>query len=87
MRQPNLRPLSFGGWDFSRAELHLILEVVSAFGGLGIAEMARTLCELLGWKQPSGGLKRPEWWGLLEYLAERAVLLCPSEIRPEPNSD
>ncbi len=82
MSQPNLVPLTFGGRDFSPAELNLIREVVSGFGGLGITEMARTLCELLGWKRPSGGLKHLECRRLLEHLAEGGLLRLPERLGP-----
>src|SRR3989442_10050434 len=46
------------------------------FSALGVTEIARTLCELLEWKRPSGGLKNHECRQLLERLqAEGSVQL------------
>ena len=53
-------PLIFGGRSFSAAELELMREIASEFGALGLTEISRTVCELLEWKRPSGGLKNLE---------------------------
>lgn len=50
-------PRVFGGRTFSVAELELIRETVMEFAALGVTEIARTVCELLEWKRPNGGLK------------------------------
>ena len=50
--------------------------VAHDYAGLGVTEIARTICELLEWKRPSGGLKNHECRQLLERLrAEGAVTL------------
>ena len=38
------------------------------FSALGVTEIARTVCELLDWKRPRGGLKNHECRQLLERL-------------------
>jgi len=45
----------FCGRRFVRSELELMRQIAAEFAGLGRTEMARTLCELLEWKRPSGG--------------------------------
>ena len=74
--------MTFGGRDFSTAELDLIREVVSGFGRLGITEIARTACELLEWKRPNGGLKNLECRRLMEQLAEQGQLRLPGRLGP-----
>jgi hypothetical protein len=75
---PPLPPtLIFAGREFSAAELELIRQISSDFAGLGITEIARTVCELLDWKRPNGGLKNPECRRLIEHLAEQGGLRLP----------
>jgi len=77
MSQPNLPPLTFAGREFTSADLELIRQITSDFAGLGITEIARTACELLEWKRPSGGLKNLECRRLIEQLAEQSLLRLP----------
>jgi hypothetical protein len=72
--------VTFCGRRFSRSELELMRQIADQFAGLGRTEMARTLCELLEWKRPSGGLKNHECRQLLERLAEQGWLRLP-EVR------
>ena len=50
------------------------------FSGLGVTEIARTICELLEWTRPSGGLKKHECRQLLERLQAEGFLELP-ELR------
>ena len=43
-------------------------QLAQEFSGLGVTEIARTVCELLEWTPPSGGLKNHECRLLLEWL-------------------
>src|SRR5438046_4622292 len=43
-----------------------------------VTEMARTICGLLAWTRPNGGLKNHECRQLLERLAEQGVLTLPA---------
>ena len=45
---------------------------------LEVTEIARTVCELLEWKRPNGGLKNHECRQLLERLAAEGVLTLPA---------
>ncbi|WP_218188145.1 hypothetical protein [Desulfosarcina cetonica] len=47
----------FCGREFSAEEVSLIQEVVDTCGGVSRNELAKTVCELLDWKRPNGGLK------------------------------
>lgn len=77
MSEPALPPLSMGGREFSSADLELIRQITSDFASLGITEIARTACELLEWKRPSGGLKNLECRRLIEHMAGLGLLRLP----------
>jgi hypothetical protein len=55
----------------------MIREIASAFPALGRTEISRTVCELLDWKRPNGGLKNHECRQLLERLCGRGWLVLP----------
>src|SRR5258708_32390695 len=65
------------GREFSSVELELIVEMVTDFGSLNLTEISRTLCELLEWKRPSGGLKSLECRQMLTQLSERGWIRLP----------
>jgi hypothetical protein len=69
--------LTFSGRTFSPRELRLIQEVCRDFGNLGRTEISRTVCELLEWKRPSGGLKNHECRLLLERMEALGELKLP----------
>jgi len=69
--------VTFCGRSFSRSELELMRQIAGEFAGLGRTEIARTICELLEWKRPRGGLKNHECRQLLERLAEQGWLRLP----------
>jgi hypothetical protein len=78
MSQPNLPPLTFAGPEFSSADLELVREITCDFAALGISEIARTACELLEWKRPSGGLRNVECRRRIEHLVEQGLLRLPA---------
>ncbi len=49
-----------------RAQLELIQQICFDFASLARTEISRTVCELLQWKRPNGGLKNRECRLLLE---------------------
>jgi hypothetical protein len=69
--------LIFCGRTFSGVELALMRQTAREFPTLGITEIARTICELLEWKRPSGGLKNHECRQLLERLQTEGFLKLP----------
>ena len=73
---------SASGRRFTGSELGLIQEVVESCGGLSQMELARTVCELLNWKRPSGRLKALECRQFLERLERDGQLGLP---RKRPN--
>jgi hypothetical protein len=69
----------FCGRTFTVDELRLIKEVVSDCGGISRLELAHTVCELLDWKRPGGGLKARECRDLLERLEIEGTLKLPGK--------
>jgi hypothetical protein len=57
----------------------MIREVVQTCKGLSRLELAHTVCELLDWKRPSGGLKARECRDLLERLECQGILRLPEK--------
>jgi hypothetical protein len=78
MSEPKLPALTFGGREFSCADLELIRQITSDFSTLGITEISRTACELLEWKRPNGGLKNLECRRLIEHLAGQGFVELPA---------
>ena len=74
----------FCGRSFSSAELQLICGVVKRCWGLSRRELAHTLCELLQWSRPGGGLKAHECREFLELLDSRGVLQLPMKRETKP---
>ena len=69
--------LTFCGRTFHTGELELMRQTALEFSALGVTEIARTVCELLAWKRPSGGLKNHECRQLLERLQAEGFLQLP----------
>jgi len=69
----------FCGREFSTQEVSLIQEVVQTCAGISRKELANTVCELLDWKRPAGGLKVRECRDLLERLESQEVLTLPGK--------
>ena len=69
--------LTFCGRMFRAGELELMRQTALEFSALGVTEIARTVCELLDWKRPSGGLKNHECRQLLERLQAEGFLQLP----------
>ena len=65
------------GRRFTAQEVELMRVVARDYAGLGVTEIARTICELLEWTRPNGGLKNHECRQLLERLAAEGVLTLP----------
>ena len=69
----------FCGREFTTEEVSLIQEVVETCAGISQLELAHTLCELLEWKCPGGGLKARECRDLLERFERQGVLALPDK--------
>jgi len=77
--------LIFCGRTFGPSELELMRQIAREFSALGVTEIARTICELLEWTRPSGGLKNHECRQLLEQLQAEGFLELP-ELRKRGGS-
>jgi Domain of unknown function (DUF4338) len=78
--EPMADSVTFCGRTFRSHELELMRQIAAQFSALGVTEITRTVCELLGWKRPNGGLKNHECRQLLERLAAQGALTLP-ELR------
>jgi hypothetical protein len=82
VEQESATKRKYFGREFSQEELELIKEIVNGFGSLSVSEISRTVCELLEWKRPSGGLKSHECRQMLEEMRDRGMFKLP-ELRGE----
>src|SRR5438552_15105277 len=76
--------LPFCGRQLTSSEWELIQEITRDFSGLGLTELAGTICELLEWKRPNGGLKSRECYQFLLSLRSRGWL--PRLPGPRPRA-
>jgi len=74
-----LGAVRFCGRKVLPRSLALIREVVETYPALSRMELARTICEFLGWRRASGGLKARECWEFLDRLEERGFLQLPAK--------
>jgi Domain of unknown function (DUF4338) len=70
--------VTFGGRTFSASEIELMRCISMEFSTLAVTEIAHTVCELLNWRRPGGGLKSHECRQLLERLAAEDRLKLPA---------
>ncbi len=80
--------LSFCGRELKPEELDLIRQITRDFSTLSLTELAFTVCELLEWRRPNGGLKSPECYDFLQALHGRGWLpwLSPQPKKLRPRS-
>src|SRR5712692_357992 len=70
--------VTFCGRRFTAQEVEMMRQITHDYAGLGVTEIARTICELLEWKRPNGGLKNHECRQLLERLRDQGLLTLPA---------
>jgi hypothetical protein len=67
-------------------DLDLIRQTTRDFSALSLTELAHTVCELLAWRRPNGGLKSRECFLFLQALHQRGWLpwlsVPPRKLRP-----
>jgi hypothetical protein len=63
--------LSFCGHALTKDELDLIRRITREFANFTVTELTATLCELLEWRRPNGGLKSRECYLFLLELQRR----------------
>jgi hypothetical protein len=66
------------GRRFTAEDVELIGEIAASCAGLSRAELANTVCELLDWRRPGGGLKWRECLDLLSKLEARGLVKLPA---------
>lgn len=76
--------LRFLGRRVTGEDLRMIQEIVGNCGGLTRMELARTVCELLGWRRRSRSLKARECREFLEKLDARGLLVLPDKRAGRP---
>ena len=74
--------LSFCGHALAEDELELIRRITREFANLTVTELAATLCELLEWRRPNGGLKSRECYLFLLELQRRGWLPWLPALQP-----
>jgi hypothetical protein len=78
--------LTFCGRELKPEELDLIRQITREFSTLSLTELAHTICELLEWRRPNGGLKSREGYLFLLALHGRGWLPWlsppPKKLRP-----
>ena len=75
---PDPQTFTFCGRTFSADEIDLMRQIAADCSALSTTEIARTVCELLDWKRPTGHLKNHECRQLLERLAAEGWLHLPA---------
>jgi hypothetical protein len=84
VRSQNNDDIHFLGRRVTQKDLALMREVVTACNGLSRAELANTVCELLGWKRLLGSLKSRECGEFLEKLESKGLLRLPEKRMGRP---
>jgi hypothetical protein len=73
--------ISFCGRPVTQSELGLIRDLIRDFPALSVAELSKTICELLEWRRPSGSLKNHECRFFLQQLRDRGWIPSLPELR------
>jgi Domain of unknown function (DUF4338) len=72
------------GRVFSGDEFRLVQQIVAEYPALSVHELSLTICELLNWKRPNGGLKAHECRAWLQQLRTAGCLVLPALQRCGP---
>ena len=75
------RTLSFCGRELTADEVSLIQQIISDYPNLSQTELSLTVCELLDWRRPNGGLKSRECFLFLQQMLQRGRLESLPELR------
>jgi hypothetical protein len=78
----SLRP-RFCGKAVTDDEWDVLVEIIDLCG-VSRHELARTICEGLGWTRPNGGLKTRECYEYLELLENRGLVKLPAKKEQRP---
>lgn len=72
--------INFTGKSFTSEDIELIKWTRKRYPQLSRSELARTICEFLGWNTPSGTPKRPQCIEFLEKLEESGIIELPPKM-------
>ena len=75
---------TFCGQRINGDQIEDIREIVSLCNGISRTELANTVCELFGWKRPTGKLKTVECRQFLEDLHEKGIISLPGRRVSRP---
>ena len=78
----NLKSTTFYGNRLTRQQIASIQETVRLCPRLSHAELARTICEQLGWRTPKGRYRLSSAQRLLTELERLGILTLPPELGP-----
>jgi hypothetical protein len=70
--------MTFSGRDFTSEDIELIKWTRKRYPKLSRTELARTICEFLGWTSPAGRVKTPQCISFLERLEEADLIKLPA---------
>ena len=80
-------PILLSGRYFTVQELFEIQETIRLFPELSRTELAKTICENLGWVTPAGRYKTSSCQQLLEKLAGRDLITLPPKREYQINNE
>ncbi len=84
MPKSNPELVTWCGRQFTMAEMAIIQGVVKTCPALSRMELAQTVCELLDWRRPNGGLKGRECSELLATLETQGTIKLPTKRPGRP---
>ncbi len=73
--------LSFCGVELTAEQTALVRQIIADYPKLSQTELSHTICELLDWRRPNGGLKSRECNLFLQQLQQRGWLKSLPELR------
>lgn len=77
----------FSGRRFEPGEIDLVKETIATYPKLSQTELAQTVCEFIGWVQPSGKPKTTQCLNFLRQLAQEEELKLPALNEYKKQSD
>jgi hypothetical protein len=77
-------PISVSGREFDGDDIALVRSLTERFPRLSRNELAKTVCELIGWHRPSGRLKSRECLDLFDVLEESGICRFPAKKQTRP---
>lgn len=70
----------FSGRAFCSEDINMIKWVIKTYPRLSVSELASTVCELLDWTTPAGGVKMDQCIALLDQLDSEGIIKLPPRV-------